>query len=94
MYRVGVMEIELHIPTAHSLKEKRSALKGSIERVRDRFNVSVIELPGRNGWQRATVTVVCVASSGELVRQILDKVADHFEKANGLVILDSHIELL
>lgn len=94
MYRVGVMDIELHIPMAHSLKEKRSALKGPIERARDRFNVSIIELPGRDGWQRATVTAACVASNSELVRQTLDKVVAHFEKANGLVILDSHLELL
>ena len=94
MYKVGVMEIELHLPTAHSLKEKRSLLKGPIERVRDRFNVSVIELPGRDGWQRATVTAACVANGTERTRQMLEKVANYFERADGLVILESHIEML
>ena len=92
MYRVGVLEIELHMPTAHSLKDRRSLIKGPIERVRGRFNASVIELPDTNGWQRATVAVACVAGEAELARQTLDKVLSHFENADGLVVLENHME--
>ena len=94
MYRVGVLEIELHLPTAHSLKERRSLLKGPIERARGRFNASVIELPETNGWQRATVAVAHVAGEAGKARQILDKVLLHFENADGLVILDNRMEFL
>jgi uncharacterized protein YlxP (DUF503 family) len=94
MYRVGILEIEVHMPTAHSLKERRSLLKGPVERVRGRFNVSVIEASGNDGWQRATVTAACVGSREEQVRQELEKVGEHFERADGLVVLESRLELL
>jgi uncharacterized protein YlxP (DUF503 family) len=94
MYRVGVMEIDLHLPTAHSLKDKRSLLRAPIERVRDRFNVSLIELAGTDGWQRATLAAACVGGEEEKVRKTLEKVLDHFEHANGLVVLGSQLELL
>ncbi len=88
------MEIEIHMPTAHSLKEKRSLLKGPLERVKGRFNVSIIEASGNDGWQRATLTAACVGDGEELVRSELEKVGEHFERADGLVVLDTRFELL
>ncbi len=92
MYQVGVMEIELHMPTAHSLKERRSLLKGPIERARGKFNASVIELPNQNGWQMAVIAVACVAGDNTMLRKTLDKVLLFFENADGLVVLDSRLE--
>ena len=88
------MEIELHIPTAQSLKERRSFLKGTIEKARDRFNASVIELGSEQGWKRATIAAVCVADGAELARQTLEKVLYHFETSNGITVVDNHIEFL
>ncbi len=41
---VGVLELELAIPSADSLKAKRMVLRSLKDRVRRQFNVSVAEL--------------------------------------------------
>ncbi len=60
---VGVMTLDIRIPYAHSLKEKRAVLRKVRERLRNRFNVAVAELDHQDVWQRATLGVVSISSS-------------------------------
>ncbi len=41
---VGVLTLEIQLPYAHSLKEKRAVLRKMRDRLRSRFNVAVAEL--------------------------------------------------
>jgi uncharacterized protein len=87
---VGVLTLEIQIPYAHSLKEKRAVLRKIKDRLRARFNVAVAELDHQDVWQRATIGVVSISDSRTLLdsvfRQVLsesesvlgDDVADHF----------------
>ncbi len=86
---VGVLTLEIQIPYAHSLKEKRAVLRKMKDRLRARFNVAVAELDHQDVWQRATLGVVSISDSQALLdsvfRQVLaesenilgDDVADH-----------------
>lgn len=56
-------ECTFFIPTAASLKEKRSVLKSMMDRTKNSYNVSVAEVDYQNLWQRATVALVATASS-------------------------------
>jgi hypothetical protein len=68
---IGLLELELHIPYAHSLKDKRMALQSVRDRLRRKFNVSVAETDHQELWQRAGVGVVSVGSDpGYLERQL------------------------
>ena len=60
---VGVMTLEIRIPYAHSLKEKRAVLRKVRERLRNRLNVAVAEMDHQDVWQRATLGIVSVSSS-------------------------------
>lgn len=66
--RVGWMRIELLIPGSRSLKEKRRPLKSLVERLRNRFHVSVAEVAHQDLHQRATIGVAVVAADGGGVR--------------------------
>lgn len=61
---VGVALLELHIPHARSLKEKRSVVKGLKDRLRNRHGVAVAEVDAQDTWQRA-VLLVSTASGTE-----------------------------
>jgi hypothetical protein len=86
---VGVLTLEIQLPYAHSLKEKRAVLRKMRDRFRARFNVAVAELDHQDVWQRATLGVVSISDSQILLesvfRQVLaeaenilgDDVADH-----------------
>ena len=52
---VAVLVLEIYIPAAQSLKEKRRVLKSLKDRVRGSFNVSVAEIGELEKWQRAMV---------------------------------------
>ncbi len=59
---VNLLTIELVIPHAQSLKDKRSAVRGLRDRIRSRFNASVAEVGYQDKWQRATLAVALVGS--------------------------------
>ena len=60
---VGLLRLEVHLPSAHSLKEKRSVLNSLKDQLRGRFNISVAEVEANETWQRATVGISTLGSS-------------------------------
>ena len=59
---VCVISIELFIPMAHSLKEKRKQIKSLRERLKNRFNASVAEVGALDDWQRAVLGVSMISN--------------------------------
>jgi len=51
--RVGLLTLEIRLPGCDTLKEKRHRLKGVIERVRSKFNVSVSEVGRQDAFHHA-----------------------------------------
>jgi uncharacterized protein YlxP (DUF503 family) len=70
---VIVCTLELHLPSPSSLKEKRRILKGIIDRLRQRFNISVAEIGDHELWQRAALGVACVGHDRRHTQQMIDK---------------------
>ena len=68
---VGLLILDIHLPEAHSLKEKRFTVRKIQDRLRTRFNVAVAELDHQDLWQRASIGVVTIASSEKVLEQIL-----------------------
>lgn len=64
-----LIKINLHIPLAHSLKEKRREIKSLKDRLSSRFNASVAEIDALDKWQQA-VLGVCMISND---KSYLDK---------------------
>ncbi|MDR0362119.1 MAG: DUF503 domain-containing protein [Planctomycetota bacterium] len=62
--RIGWLRIDVLIPVAHSLKEKRRPLKSLVEKLKNRFNVSVAEVDLHDLHQRAVIGVAAVAPDG------------------------------
>ncbi len=54
---IALMTVELFIPFAQSLKEKRSVVRGLKDQIRARFNASVAEFGYHDKWQRALIGV-------------------------------------
>lgn len=72
---VVVVELEVYLPGARSLKEKRAALESLKRRLRNSFNVSVAEIgEHKNSWQRAQLAVVSVADDGGFLASVAEKV--------------------
>ena len=77
---VGVVTLELHLPYARSLKDKRQVLERLKGRLRARFNVAVAELDNQDLWQRATLAVVSVSNDQNHLTQLLEAVRSEAER--------------
>ncbi|ADU27547.1 DUF503 domain-containing protein [Ethanoligenens harbinense] len=78
--QIGVLEIRLHIPWAHSLKEKRMVVKSLLAKLRHVFNVSVAEVAEQDIHQLAVLGIACVTDSAVQADSILDHVLDFVDQ--------------
>ena len=69
---VGIVRVELHLPGAQSLKDKRQVVRSIKERVRERVKAAVAEVEYQDLWQRAALGIVVVAADGGQVRELLN----------------------
>src|SRR5438132_6808448 len=69
---VGILSVELHFPEAGSLKGKRKYVKSAKAQLQQRFGASVAEVDHHDLWQRARLTLACVARGHREVEQLLD----------------------
>ncbi|MFQ5723024.1 MAG: DUF503 domain-containing protein [Terriglobia bacterium] len=89
---VGLLTLDIHLPYAHSLKEKRQALRKLKDRLRARYNVAVAELDHQNLWQRALVGVVSVSPDTVRLAQLLEAVAEESERVLDGAEVDTTLE--
>ena len=70
---VGILSVELHFPEAGSLKGKRKYVKSAKAQLQNRFGASVAEVDFHELWQRARLTLSCVAREEREVLRLLDE---------------------
>jgi uncharacterized protein len=69
---IGILSVELHFPEAGSLKGKRKYVKSAKAQLQNRFGASVAEVDHHELWQRAGLTVACVAREYREALRLLD----------------------
>jgi len=91
---VGLLTLELHIPDAQSLKDKRQVLRSLKDKLRGDFNVAVAELEHHEVWQRSVVGVVTLSNEEKHLRQMLEKALDEADRILGSALINQAIEIL
>lgn len=70
------MIIDLHSRTTHSLKEKRHIVTGVREKLKNKFNISIIESDYQDVWQDIQLAVAMVANSKVMIEKAFDQIED------------------
>ena len=91
---VALLEIDLAILEAHSLKDKRRVIKGLKERLRHRFNVSVAEVGHADRMRRSRLGVAMVGEGARAVHSQLDKIVEVVRSTAGLTLIDYERRIL
>ncbi len=91
---IGLLTLEIHIPDARSLKDKRQVIRSLKDRLREHFNVAVAELDHQELWQRALIGVVTLSGDVGHLQQSLQAVAAESERLLGRDLIGHEIELL
>ena len=87
---IGTCMITLRISWASSLKEKRMVVKSLIDRMKNKFNISVAEVDHKI----AVIGFACVTNEAAHANSIIDKVIDFAENNTEAEIEDTFIEIL
>ena len=91
---ICLLTIELLIPSARSLKDKRSAVRGLKDRLRSRFNASVAEVGYLDKWQRGVIAVCILGSEKRQLESDMSRVRQLCEEAKDVQISDIHQQWL
>jgi uncharacterized protein len=94
---VARLTIELDIPHAQSLKDRRQVVRSLKDKLRHAFNLSIAELDDGIVWNRATLGIAAISPSSSYLAGQLQQIdqAVHRLAANlSAEILDSYAEIL
>jgi uncharacterized protein len=91
---VGVLQIELGVPEAMSLKDKRRVVKSLKDRMAHGHNVSVAEVAALEEHRRAILGIAMVGNDSRYVQGGLSKLLDMVRAEPRVNLLDFQTDLL
>ena len=91
---IGVCMLKLRLPENGSLKGKRQVLKSIVERVKNRYNVSIAEVDDHDSWKLMSLGITCVSNSAPHANEVLSKVVNFIQNSKfDVEMLDYEIEI-
>jgi uncharacterized protein YlxP (DUF503 family) len=91
---VGVLQLELSIPDAMSLKDKRQVIKSIKDRLASGHNVSVAEVDALDEHRRAILGIAMVSNDSRYVESGLSKLIDFIRRNPAVSLVDYQMDLL
>jgi uncharacterized protein YlxP (DUF503 family) len=91
--RIGVLQADLSLPGARSLKHTRQVLRSIRDRVRHRFAVSCHELPLGDRPGRGGLVITTGGEAAGVIRQTLDRIAGLLRSHPAVVVVQLDTEV-
>jgi uncharacterized protein YlxP (DUF503 family) len=91
---VGVLQMELGIGDAMSLKDKRRVIKSLKDRIAHGHNVSIAEVGALDEHRRSILGVAMVSNDSRYIEGALSKLVDFVRTVPQVTLLDYQIEML
>jgi uncharacterized protein len=91
---VGILQVELMIHDAMTLKDKRRVIKSIKDRIAHDFNVSIAEVDALDRHRQAILGISLVGNDGKFVRTCLDEVIKRLRFSRGASLVDYQIDLV
>jgi uncharacterized protein len=76
---LAAVKVKFHIPFSHSLKDKRMVARSLMDKVRNRYNVSISEVEEMDTLQTLVIGIAYVSNSPRLAERVLDEVIRFME---------------
>jgi len=91
---VALAEVELHLPGARTLKDKRQDVRSLVERLRHRLTILVVESDHQDLHQRAALALSALATDAEAARGTIARALDLVHESFPGVVLDERVKLI
>jgi uncharacterized protein YlxP (DUF503 family) len=77
---VGISSFELHLPSSRSLKDKRRVVKSLVDRIHQRFRVSIAETGYHDLHQRAEISLAIVTNGESEMENLMAEIRSLVER--------------
>ena len=94
MVVIALLTLDIHVPYAQSLKDKRQVVRRVKDRLRTKFNVAVAEVEHQELWQRSQVSAVTVGTEDQYVEQLLKLAAEEAQRVAPDCTVEATIEIV
>lgn len=94
---IAKLTVEIAIPHAHSIKDRRQVVRSMKDKLRHGFNVSIAEMDDAALWNRATLGLVAISNSADYLAGQMREVDDALNRlaaSLGAEIVDSWVEMI
>lgn len=91
---IGVLQLELSIDGAMSLKDKRRVIKSLKDRMSHKWNVSVAEIGALDEHRRSIIGVAMISNDARYIEGTLSRIVDFVRATSSADLEDYQIELL
>jgi uncharacterized protein len=94
MIVIALLTLDIHIPHAQSLKDKRMVIRRMKDRLQSKFNVAVSETDHQELWQRTQISVATVGSDETFLQKVLQEASEEAERIAPECMIQSNIEIV
>ena len=89
----AICKLELLLVESTSLKEKRRIVRSIIERLKNRFNISIAEVGRLETLRRATLGLALVSNETAYLERTLNKIINFVEEDHRVQLIDLDREI-
>jgi len=91
---IGILQVELRIDGANSLKDKRRVVSSLKDRLHREHQVSVAEVATQDTHRTATLGMAVVSTEVPHCQHVLDGILNKLRTGRGYVLADHRVEIL
>jgi len=91
---IAYCTLDIFLPYAHSLKDKRMVLRKAQDRLRARTNFSIAEIDHQDLWQRARLGAVTVASDNAVLERVTQDFVREAEHVLQEALIDCQVSYI
>ncbi|MCA9320273.1 MAG: DUF503 domain-containing protein [Planctomycetes bacterium] len=91
---IAAIQLELSIPWAMSLKDKRSAVKSLKEKIQSRFRASAAEVGDQDVWRSAVIGIAVVGNDVKFLQSVSQKIVNFAEEYPNTRLEDFTVEII
>ena len=89
---ITILHLHLFFPESQSLKDKRSVLKGLKDRLKSRFNISLLETDHQDTWQRSSLSIALLADTQPSADSLTESIKRTVETDVRLILTHAETE--
>ncbi|MFW5873679.1 MAG: DUF503 domain-containing protein [Bacillota bacterium] len=83
------LRLELYLPGVNSLKEKRRLIKSLLDKISNKFNVSIAEIDNQDLWQSSVIGIVSISNSRKPIERTFTALIELVDQKSGIELMKS-----